>query len=282
MKSLKWICPHCKKPLDTYSKTLRCENNHCFDIAKQGYVNLLPVNQKSSKNPGDDEKMLLARSAFLEGNHFQPLQDAMTQSLRQYFDQQNMKEGFILDCGCGEGHYQRILSAALGSAFHIIGIDIAKKGIKLAAAKTKKSDGIDFAVASSANIPLPDKSCTAVYSIFSPIQPREIHRILKEEACFLRVLPGPHHLYEIKEKIYREAQLHDAPKALEGLSVVVEKSVKFNMHFDMEETYSNLISMTPFAWEAKQRSPEKSLFKAGDRITADFNIQIMKPAPIQK
>ena len=276
---MNWACPNCYQPLKVITGSLKCENDHCFDIAKQGYANLLLVNQKSSKNPGDDEKMLLARSSFLEGNHFKPLQDEITRLLKTYFDQNGISGGTILDCGCGEGHYQRVLSDSLGSTFHFIGIDIAKKGVKLAASKSEKSmkSRVGYAVASSANIPLPDKSCTAVYSIFSPIQPHEIHRILEDQACFLRVLPGPDHLNEIKRKIYREAKQHEVPKTLEGLAVVTEKSLVFSMCFDNVETYQNLISMTPFSWEAKQRSPEDCLFRAGDMITADFNIQLMKP-----
>ena len=30
-------------------------NGHCFDIAKEGYVNLLPANKKHSDNPGDSK-----------------------------------------------------------------------------------------------------------------------------------------------------------------------------------------------------------------------------------
>ena len=37
-------CPVCRQPVETENRTLRCENNHCFDFAKEGYVNLLLSN----------------------------------------------------------------------------------------------------------------------------------------------------------------------------------------------------------------------------------------------
>ncbi|MDA3957100.1 putative RNA methyltransferase [Oceanispirochaeta sp.] len=275
---MNWACPKCRLPLQEFSSYYKCENNHTFDIAKQGYSNLLLANQKSSKNPGDNDKMLMARSSFLEGNYFKPLQDEIVQLFKFYLSENGISKGTILDCGCGEGHYLRVLSNSLGSSFQYKGIDIAKKGVKLAAAGAKKDIKIksDFAVASSANIPLSDNSCVAVYSIFSPVKALEILRILKKQGCFIRVLPGPNHLYELKEKIYREARQHDPPKELMGFTLISEKKLHFDLCFDHGETYQNLIEMTPFAWEAKLKSNGNSLFTIGDKITADFNIQVMR------
>ncbi len=68
------ICPYCKSPLfDSKERTYLCENNHCFDLAKQGYLNLLPVNQKKSKDPGDNQMMIAARRNFLELGFYDPL-----------------------------------------------------------------------------------------------------------------------------------------------------------------------------------------------------------------
>ena len=42
------ICPICGSKLNTLNKSLVCAGHHCFDIARQGYVNLLTVQQKHS------------------------------------------------------------------------------------------------------------------------------------------------------------------------------------------------------------------------------------------
>ena len=34
-------CPKCHEPLEIEGKTCKCINNHCYDIARQGYMNLL-------------------------------------------------------------------------------------------------------------------------------------------------------------------------------------------------------------------------------------------------
>ena len=56
------ICPVCKEKLARENKTYKCINNHCFDMAKQGYLNLLLSNQKHSKTPGDDKEMASMRN----------------------------------------------------------------------------------------------------------------------------------------------------------------------------------------------------------------------------
>ena len=64
------ICPVCKEKLIKENKTFRCVNNHSFDCAKQGYVNL---SRKQTKNHGDNALMVKARTDFLEKDTFNKL-----------------------------------------------------------------------------------------------------------------------------------------------------------------------------------------------------------------
>ena len=66
-------CPKCGKPLSKEEKRYFCEEGHSYDIAKEGYVNLMLVNQKHSKNPGDNDESLAARRTFLGKGYYQPL-----------------------------------------------------------------------------------------------------------------------------------------------------------------------------------------------------------------
>ena len=75
-------CPICLTSLLLLNKTYRCENNHCFDQAKEGYVNLLPVQHKHSKAPGDNADMVNARRAFLDKGFYQPLIDKLLSLLK--------------------------------------------------------------------------------------------------------------------------------------------------------------------------------------------------------
>jgi 23S rRNA (guanine745-N1)-methyltransferase len=73
------ICPLCRTPLTLENKSQRCANGHSFDIAKEGYVNLLLVQQKKSKEPGDNPEMVKARREFLQAGYYQPLCNAASQ-----------------------------------------------------------------------------------------------------------------------------------------------------------------------------------------------------------
>jgi len=63
------FCPVCGGllQLNPSGKSYVCQNQHSFDLAKEGYLNLLPVQYKHSKEPGDSKQMMLARREFFGG-----------------------------------------------------------------------------------------------------------------------------------------------------------------------------------------------------------------------
>ena len=78
------ICPYCQNELlATSNKNYACELNHSFDVSKEGYINLLPVNQKKSKSPGDNEMMISARRNFLELGFYDPLIEHIKKLLKK-------------------------------------------------------------------------------------------------------------------------------------------------------------------------------------------------------
>ena len=80
-------CPLCSAPLIRGDHTYTCPGGHSFDRAAAGYVHLLPANRKHSRNPGDDQAMVAARSAFLEKGYYAPLREALTAG-----------SGVVIDC----------------------------------------------------------------------------------------------------------------------------------------------------------------------------------------
>ena len=94
---MKLLCPICGETLDRIEKQYRCANGHSFDLARQGYVNLLPVQQKRSLNPGDTREQVLSRRAFLETDSYAPIVEAVKSAAAGH-------AGPILDVGCGEGY----------------------------------------------------------------------------------------------------------------------------------------------------------------------------------
>ena len=110
------ICPICGSKLNTLNKSLVCAGHHCFDIARQGYVNLLTVQQKHSLHPGDTREQVLSRRAFLEAGYYAPIAEALIAVSKALTVNSNeiRPSGELLDVGCGEGYYSARLAEALG------------------------------------------------------------------------------------------------------------------------------------------------------------------------
>lgn len=79
---MSYTCPLCHAPLSRSENSYICPQRHQFDLAKEGYVNLLPVQFKRSRDPGDSAEMMQARRAFLDGGYYQPLREAICSYLR--------------------------------------------------------------------------------------------------------------------------------------------------------------------------------------------------------
>ena len=77
-------CPICGAVLTREERSFRCGKNHCYDIAKEGYTHLLPVQQKHSQNPGDDKAMVRSRRAFLSKDYYAPLRRRLEQLALRY------------------------------------------------------------------------------------------------------------------------------------------------------------------------------------------------------
>ena len=197
--SLDYLCPICQSLLNPENSRLVCDKNHSFDKAKEGYFNLLPVQNKKSKDPGDNKDMVIARRAFLARGHYAFLRDAICQQLAN--TDQNTK---LLDLGCGEGFYTHKF-AELENIDKTYGLDISKPAVKYAA---KRFENSHFSVASSSNAPFNDSYFDVIVSVFSPLFAEELHRLASEKGRLVVASPGEHHLRELKEMIYREVNAH--------------------------------------------------------------------------
>ena len=71
------LCPICGETLTKQDKSYVCPGRHSFDIARQGHVNLLPVQQKRSLSPGDTAEQVVSRRAFLDGGFYGPIRQAL-------------------------------------------------------------------------------------------------------------------------------------------------------------------------------------------------------------
>lgn len=270
-------CPLCHQPLQRLDKQWRCENNHQFDNAKEGYVNLLPVQHKRSKQPGDSAEMMLSRRTFLEGGHYQPLRDRVVSLLDEHLD---AKAQALLDIGCGEGYYTSAIEQGLNTRrqMQVYGLDVAKVAIRNAAKRygSNSEGSVEFCVASSHRLPFADNSLDAIVRIYAPCKAPELHRVLKSAGLVLTVAPGPRHLYQLKGLIYNEVQLHsDVEERLEGFERVSTESLRYEMSLNGKQAF-DLLQMTPFAWRATEAVMQDLSQRETFACETDFVISLFR------
>lgn len=262
-----WACPVCSQALDKTERTWRCGEGHSFDCAKEGYVNLLLANQKRSADPGDTREMMLNRRAFLEAGHYEALASALSQVL------QNLHADSILDCGCGEGYYlQHFLQA--NPALSVWGLDISRDAVRMASKSLKQA--AEFAVASSFQLPVLSESVDLVLRIFAPGSIDELKRVLKPQGAFVLIVPGPRHLFSLKQALYDTPTLHELPAVPEGFLCEREQRISFELNLANNTAVNQLLAMTPFVWngsrEAKERLEKSTQFST----EADFYIRVYR------
>lgn len=229
-------CPLCAQPLRREAKRYVCPQGHSFDIARQGYVNLLTVQQKHSLDPGDTRQQVLSRRAFLESGFYAPISEALNQAALDYNAQ-----GEILDVGCGEGYYSARLAAALGAP--LTGLDISKEAVRCAAGQYK---AYAWLCATAAHIPVPDGSVGTLSSLFALTLPGEFRRVLRKNGLFLQVLAAEDHLLGLKSIVY-DVLTHkqkDTAPALPGFALLESRQIRFDFTAEGEQI-QRLFAMTP-------------------------------------
>jgi 23S rRNA (guanine745-N1)-methyltransferase len=249
---LKFCCPVCKEELNLDGRTYKCINNHCFDCAKQGYVNLLQSNKSKSKRHGDDKLMIEARTRFLNTNFYKPLCDLMCELLKKYVPQ----NASVLDAGCGDCYYTEKIEKALADRnASVVGVDISKSAL-IAAAKRSKS--INLAVASVFSLPVGDLSCDAVLNVFSPFAPEEYARVLKSGGVLLRVIPLENHLFSLKKAIYDNPLKNpEECTEIDGFTLAESQELKYSIELKSNEQIESLFKMTPYYYKTSRTDQQK-------------------------
>lgn len=261
------ICPLCQAVLTRDEKNWHCDNGHGFDVARDGYVNLLPVQHKKSLNPGDADDMVKARREFLAAGHYQPLRDAVIEVLT------SLQATRLLDIGCGEGYYTHAMAEIVED---VVGMDIAKPAIQLAARCNKKPLWL---VGSSAHLPLATHSVDVVTSFFSPLPAAEMARVLIPGGHLLVVTPAEEHLRTVREALFEVLIPHQPDKFLTLLAPHFECVSRQEIRFPLAltpTTLRQLLLMTPYVWRAKADRRAALEAQGGVLTDAAFTLFLLK------
>ena len=242
------LCPVCGEQLNLSGKQYLCPNRHSFDVARQGYVNLLTVQQKHSLNPGDTREQVLSRREFLEAGFYAPIAEALIAEANRFGIR-----GQILDVGCGEGYYSARLADALEAP--LTGLDISKEAVRCAAAKYK---GKQWLCATAAHIPVEDGSVSLLTSLFALTLPQEFARVLQEGGYYFQVLAAEDHLLGLKGIIYDQLNFKEKNTVPELPGFALRKSVPIRFSFTVEgQQIQNLFSMTPHVFRIGKDGAER-------------------------
>lgn len=261
-------CPVCGRTLNRTENRFSCKKNHSFDVARQGYVNLLTVTQKHSKNPGDTRDMVAARRAFLDRGHYRPIVEKVSALLTPVLP----KAPALLDAGCGEGYY---LSELMGhyESGAFLGVDISKDAVRFAAGRNKQALWL---TASAAHLPVLEGSLDGVMSMFALSVPEEFRRVLKNGGYYLEVTAGRGHLMGLKNLIYSEIiekQAKTAPE-LPGFRLVSLETLEFPIALTANEEIMQLLSMTPHFWRINKAGAKRAAEAASLRDTAQVEFRL--------
>lgn len=280
---VRWRCPVCKTMLISYDNTWLCENKHSFDQAKEGYINLLLPQHKSSKEPGDNKEMVLARQAFLATQAYAPLAKILGELCETYFQavyhMQTVNVRYLenplvlFDVGCSEGYYSAAIMRYMSDInidLQVGGLDISKPAIQKAAKQHRQHQ---FAVASSYNIPLPDNCVDIALQVFAPSCHAEVRRILKPNGIWLVVEPSANHLRELKAFVYDQVKTHTTNDELpSGFTLLKKMKVSFTFSLEQKCDRLNLLKMTPYYWRISADNKER-LLENLHTVTADFTVK---------
>jgi 23S rRNA (guanine745-N1)-methyltransferase len=267
-------CPIDGSALTRHDKSWRCETGHSYDVAREGYVHLLPVQNKRSKDPGDSKEMVAARRRFLSAGHYAPIAQALAEALASHAKGQLS----CLDAGCGEGYYLRALQGTT-LPLSIVGLDISKWAVQAAAKLDKTSTWV---VGSNANLPVVSATLDCVLCLFGFPMYAEFARVLKPGGLLVQIDTGEQHLRELREIIYpslkppREGEL----PLPEGFILVEERTLDFTLELESREAIADLLVMTPHLYRASQAGRESAAALERLTLSIDVRIKCLRRRPV--
>ena len=273
------VCPHCRGDLALGEQTLRCAAGHCYDIARQGYANLLPGDAHTGT--GDTALMVAARGAFLAAGHYAPACDALAEAAATELSRVSAG-GCVADLGAGTGHY---LSAVLDRVPDRPGIalDISKYALRRAARAHPRVGAV--VCDTWRRLPLRDASAALVLNVFAPRNGPEIQRVLRPGGALLVVTPAACHLQELVTplgllSVDGDKDRRIAEKLGPYLLPEERREVRWTLLLSRAQVGA-VVGMGPSAWhiDAEQLAGRLALLPDPVEVTAAVTVAMYRRPP---
>jgi len=264
-------CPLCQGTLTRENRTLRCESCHCFDMAKEGYVNLLPPGKGKNARTGDEKDMLRARREFLSGGYYAPISDGIAALLKKHLPS---GETVLCDSGCGEGWHTLRYTGKLAETGHApvlsVGFDASKYGAACGM-KSARQAGISCDIGADTDVqafffpgnlfslPLADSSVSCVISMFAPLAAEENLRVLRPDGILLTAASGKEHLREMRQLLYTDVHYSEKEPEYSGFVLADKDTIRYSVTLPDPDTIRNLFMMTPFYYKTTAEGRERLL-----------------------
>ncbi|WP_296754444.1 putative RNA methyltransferase [Thiobacillus sp.] len=271
-------CPLDGTSLHCTGSAWTCASGHSFDIASQGYTNLLPVQHKRSRDPGDSKEMVAARRRFLAAGFYRPIAAAVSRAVLAGLPADATIS--CLDAGCGEGYYLCQLAAAVGDehTLALLGLDISKWAVLSAAKQDRRPSWV---VGSNARLPVLPGTLDRVLCLFGfPVYP-EFARVLKPGGQLIQVDAGPDHLRELREIIYPSLK-PERPAEMQtpaGFRRLPTQALRFPIELTSAGQIADLLAMTPHLHRASAEGRAKAAALTALSLSVDVRLTCYERDP---
>lgn len=274
MIELRCTVRNCQQLLARHERTLRCDNGHSFDQAKEGYWNLTQPQDKKSSNPGDSDEAVLARHRWLKKGHASGLVEA----LKVLASGTGVEAGPILDLGCGEGSFGPALFPEHAASF--CGIDLSRRAIKLSARGWPEATWV--LANADRGLPAADGSFHIVVSLFGRRPVAEIGRVMRKDGICIVAIPGEEDLIELREQVqqsgHRRSRWEAVVQEMKAVGLELAQHKLWTQQIDLNaDEIADALAMTYRAARHSQKSRLDSVEPMKVTLAADLLLFRRRP-----